>query len=477
MYKANAFAYAALLLWPFLSAYLFSKFRPTIAAAVVLLGAAMFLPERVQLDAPVLPAFTKHSAGALCAWLGCLWRCPARLREARRSGRLLNYCVVVMVLGQVVTALTNGDELRFGPTTLQAMGLYDSVSFILSDLITIYLPLHVARAVYRSPADLEDFLRVLVGAGLLYSLGAWLEMRLSPQLHNWLYGFHQHAFGQTKRYGAYRPVLFFEHGLDAAKFFFSCTLGSVALAAMRSRVGGLPMRGVQVYFFVVVAALRSTGIWIYALLSAPLVFLLGIKARSRVASLLAVLVLSYPVIRWSGWLPEADMLDAAAGFGEDRAQSLSVRFVNEAQLLERAMDRPWFGWGGYARNRVYDEYGVDISVTDGLWARILGSQGIVGFVAYFGLLLVPIWTVARRLLRVRPDSHIKALSIVCLLAAILAVDLLPNGQHDYLQFVFAGVLAAQSLLLGRSGSALSASNQSLPPNPALNRGPRVDPLV
>ena len=49
--------------------------------------------------------------------------------------------------------------------------------------------------------------------GLVYVPLCWLEVQLSPQLHRWLYGKHQHAFIQQMRDGGYRPMVFMQHGL------------------------------------------------------------------------------------------------------------------------------------------------------------------------------------------------------------------------------------------------------------------------
>ena len=55
-------------------------------------------------------------------------------------------------------------------------------------------------------------------------------------------------------------------------------------------------------------------------------------------------------------------------------------------MLERASERILFGWGRFGRSRVYNEYGSDISVTDGRWIITLGQFGVVGFMGEFGLL-------------------------------------------------------------------------------------------
>ena len=49
-------------------------------------------------------------------------------------------------------------------------------------------------------------------------------------------------------------------------------------------------------------------------------------------------------------VPVGPMLGVARELVPDRARSLALRFNNEALLLERALEKPTFGWGGFGRN-------------------------------------------------------------------------------------------------------------------------------
>ena len=88
-------------------------------------------------------------------------------------------------------------------------------------------------------------------------------------------------------------------------------------------------------------------------------------------------------------------MDVSASFSSDRSGSLEFRFDNEEKLLQHASNRFWFGWGRYGRNRVFDEdTGQDTTVTDGRWIITLGCFGFLGFLAEFGLLVLPIFAAA-----------------------------------------------------------------------------------
>ena len=71
-------------------------------------------------------------------------------------------------------------------------------------------------------------LRGLVVAGLIYSLPMLFEVRMSPQLHTWIYGYFPHSFGQQMRDGGFRPVVFIGHGLGVAFFVMTTVVAAAA---------------------------------------------------------------------------------------------------------------------------------------------------------------------------------------------------------------------------------------------------------
>jgi hypothetical protein len=157
--------------------------------------------------------------------------------------------------------------------------------------------------------------------------------------------------------------------------------------------------------------------------------------------LLVAMVVAYPALRSSGRFPTQDIVEFADRLSADRAHSLNTRFMNEDALYERASERLWFGWGGFGRNRVYNEYGKDVSITDGEWIIRLGGRGIVGLVGSFGLLLGPIFIARRRIRKIVAAEDRRVLDAMTLLVALSAVDLLPNGMFTQFPFFLAGALA------------------------------------
>ena len=114
---------------------------------------------------------------------------------------------------------------------------------------------------------------------------------------------------------------------------------------------------------------------------------------------------------------------------------------NENILAKRALERPVFGWGGWGRNRVLDEAGHDISITDGLWVIVLGINGVVGLASMTALFLLP---VALLLVRYPPRTWRSpgcAAAGLGVLLELYLIDNLSNAMINPIYIMAAGGLA------------------------------------
>src|SRR5438874_13219940 len=93
---------------------------------------------------------------------------------------------------------------------------------------------------------------------------------------------------------------------------------------------------------------------IYGVVGALLIMVTKPRTQLRVAALLAALICLYPSMRESTIFPTQTLIDAASSISTERGGSLGFRFTNEDLLLERARQRPYFGWGAYGRSSVLD---------------------------------------------------------------------------------------------------------------------------
>jgi O-antigen ligase len=132
---------------------------------------------------------------------------------------------------------------------------------------------------------------------------------------------------------------------------------------------------------------------------------------------------------------------AEATVGHERAASLQTRLSNEDILAEKALQKPLFGWGRWGRNRVYDENGNDISITDGLWVLALGQAGLVGLASLTAVFLVPALNV-RRVVGKRGwrEPMFAAPIVLALLLVLYMMDNLLNAMVNPIFTLIAGGL-------------------------------------
>jgi hypothetical protein len=447
----SAIAYLALLLWLPISILAFLTMRPLRAAAFTILGAMLFLPEGVSFKYPYLPYLDKHNLPYLAVLVGALLRAPRRVLALPRE-RWFILLTLALFAGAIATALTNRDTLRYGRlavTVLPGLNIKDAFFTGITQALYHVLPFFLGLALVRSVDDLCDLLASFVVAGLFYVPFALIEVRLSPQFHYWAYGYHQHSFLQTLRWGGYRPMVFMAHGLALARFFVVAMLSAVIIAPRRPSLGPVPTRLAAVVLFATLVLCKSTGAIVYGLAALSVVTLGRARFRHAVAAVFAVVVLLYPVLRAADAIPVDRIVGAASAAGSDREQSLFFRFHNEEELLAKARQRMIFGWGEYNRSFLFDDLGRPSSVTDGHWIVIVGIMGMVGFATTFGILLVPVFLVPRRARRIENRRDRALVAGVCLIVATIAVDLIPNGLWDGYPYLLGGALmsATRALVL------------------------------
>lgn len=446
--EPNLFAYLALFLWVPGTLFAFSRLRPPLATMVCVLSGVMFLPEQLAVDPPLLPPMEKLSITGVWAFIGCLWKARDRIIEARPL-RGLDALFLLVLIGNFGTAMTNADPLVTGPVTRQGLTLYDAFAGSVKDVLSLYLPFLLGRAMLRTRQDLLDFMLVLTICGIVYATLALIEIRLSPQLHRWVYGYHQGDFSMTMRFGGYRPMIFMEHGLATAMFVLSATLA----AWTRWRTGAIKP-WVPLFLTTVLILCKSTGAIVYAMFVIPVVALTR-RPRMWLATVLAGMVILFPLLRGTGVFPTDTLVEWAHIISEDRALSLWFRFDQEDQLLERARERLVFGWGPYSRNRIYDpETGEDLSITDGDWMIQLGTRGLMGFIGLYGILALSVVLAQRRLKKISSRRDRVLLAGLGLVSALQTVDLLPNGLFHFLPFFFAGAVSGLT-----EGLALAAARE------------------
>lgn len=436
----NTFAYLVLGAWPFIAFALFRALPPGRAVLANIFIAYLFLPPPpTKFDLPLTPPLTKDTLPLIVALFAAMYFYKDKFVIWPRN-KLVTTVMAIFVFSPAVTSLMNTDPIFFGRIGVPGLGIKDAVALVMLQFIMV-IPMILAYNFLQQESDQRDILLAFCLFGLIYSLPMLIEVRLSPQLNIWIYGFFQHSFEQMMRYGGFRPIVFLYHGLWVA--FFAMLAVCSAAVLSRSEIGlnrGLALIS-TLYLFAVLVLCKSAGSLLYALLLLPLILILPRALKLRIALAIVAFALTYPILKGAGILPEEELLQAIGRLSEDRAHSLRFRLDNENTLLARAMERPFFGWGSWGRNQILDPVtGVITTVTDGRWVISIGQFGWVGFLSEMLLLSLPIvlfWTKTRRNEQMIWSPYIGG---ICLMLAINILDLLPNATLTPLTWLMTGAL-------------------------------------
>lgn len=432
----NALAYLMLLSWPLVSLVLFRRLPLERAILWCILAGYMLLPPVVEFDLPLVPDMDKFTIPSVMAFGLCVvvLRKWVPLLPRHPLARLLTLLFVVSVVPTVMTngdpvifeVLADADPIVFINDMLPGLRWRDLGSVMINQVI-ILMPFLLARRYLSSPEGQKALLWAFCLAGLVYSIPSLIEVRLSPQINIMVYGFFQHDFSQTMRQGGFRPIVFMPHSLWLALFIFSATLAAVALARAAETGRRARLALAAGYLFLVLILCKSLASLAYGLSFVPLVALASPRWQIRVALILAAIAITYPMLRNLGLIPTEAILAQAEAISAERAHSLGYRFNNEAMMLERAAEKPWFGWGGWGRNLVRDlETGAIISIPDGHWILVFGTLGWLGYLAEMGLLCLPLLLLAIEIRRRGSKGVSPYVTPIALILAATLVDMLLN---------------------------------------------------
>ncbi len=452
MYNPDLLAYVALLIWPVVALYLYSRLPVAQATLWTIVAGYLLLPSGVGIKFKMIPVFDKVTIPNICALIGCAIYARRRPIFFSRFG-LAEILLLGILIGPFITSMLNGDTIRIGETVLPGVGAYDAGSTAIYEFMFI-LPFLIGRQYLRSTEDNVQIFRVAAVAGLAYSLPMLFEIRMSPQLATWIYGYFPDSLAIEVRQGGFRPVVFLQNGLLVALFAMTAVVAAATLWRINARIGKWSLGGITGYLAFILVLCKTFSSLVYGAIAAPLARWGSPRLQLRVGCLLVTIALAYPMLRVADLVPTTSILDAVRVVSVGRAESLETRFVNEDELLHHAWERRWFGWGRYGRSRVYHGWlGADTSITDGYWIITLGSFGIVGFVATFGTLALSVFRAAMALRYTQNMRDAVCLGALSLIVGFNIFDLLPNASITPWLWLIAGAL------LGRAEALRATSRQ------------------
>lgn len=424
----------ALLAWIPIAAALFTWVHPRRAVLIAYLVGFLFLPQGI-IEFAGLPELTRTAATSLGVVLGVCFTDAGRLFRFRP--RWVDIPMAVWCLSALASSIANqiGDYF----------GIYDGMSVMLSRVLEWGVPYLMARIYITRLEHLRELAIAIAIGGIVYVPLCLFEIRMSPQLHKILYGFHPTHFGMTYRFGGYRPMVFMQHGLMLGLWMTAASIAAIWLWYGRSyrALFGMPAVLIMLAVFCTTILCKSTGALILLIGALGLLFTLRYLRLTTLVYVAVLLPPLYMFARANGWWDGAQMVHVAAMINEERADSLEGRLENETLIAERAMKRPLFGWGQWSRWRVTDETGKDITVADGMWIITLGQSGLVGLGSLMALLLLPILLLVRVIpVRYWSTPVVAPAAALATIVLVYALDLLLNAMISPVYLLAAGGLTS-----------------------------------
>ena len=177
----NNFAYLALILWPLIAIKLYRKKEVIPATFWTIVGGYLLLPVGVEIDFPLIPSMNKETIPVIMAFLGCRYIAKEDVKILPPKGIERNL-ILLFFLGAIGTVLTNGDPIVVGNNYLPGLSFRDLFSVIMGKYLLL-LPFILGIQLIKTTDDQVQLFKLIVVAGLLYSVLILFEIRMSPQLH------------------------------------------------------------------------------------------------------------------------------------------------------------------------------------------------------------------------------------------------------------------------------------------------------
>ena len=439
----NSFSYLALLLWPLISFIMFKKYSALHATFWTIVGGALLLPVNVVFDLQGLPAIGKMSVASASAFIFCRYISSEKITWIPQKGPE-RYFIILLLIMPLVTALTNSETIYREGAILPALSLFHGFSGSF-EMYVFIIPFILALQLVKTYKDQILLFKLIVIAGVWYSIPILLEIRFSPQLHTWIYGFFPHSFLQQKRFGGFRPVVFLGHGLVVAMFVVVVISSAVILWKEKIRSSRYRPGYLVLYFTLVLFLCKSVGPGFLGLTFCLAVGFASIKVTKGLTAFTTIVVFTYPLLCLYGLFPHDFLVSLVEPFDVSKSGSLAFRFFHENRLLDLALDKPLFGWGGWGRHRLLD------SVTDGYWVIIFGKYGLVGFIGIFGLIGFSVLRALNSAGFVVDKNHQRVLAAHALLVALIMVDQIPNSSlsRGWMLFIVGALLARANSVLSK----------------------------
>jgi len=396
-----------------------------------ILGGWLFLPNAAYYINE-LPDYTKVSATTMAVLAGALVfdsRAFARLRPAWYDLPVMLWCA-----WPFVSSVSTG------------LGAWDGLSQFLNQVISWGVPYLLGRAYFRDLGAVRELAVGLFISTLVYLPLVVFEIRMSPQLHSLVYGFHQHEFVQSRRGDSWRPTVFMQHGLAVSMFMASGTVAGFWLwrsGAVRS-LRAWPMSWLVGAGAVVTVLSNSLGAVVLMVAGVAALWAAGARRTRWLVAAIIVFPVAYTTAKtalgWRGY----ELVSLVEEFNPGRAGSLQTRLASENGAIDRMQGLALLvGEGRFVFGGMIIEEGGTKIIPDGYWLIALVRTGAVGLLGMMSMLLLPCWMCLTRLPRAAwSDPRLAPLVAMGVIVALWMMDNLFNAMINPIFPLAAGAVQA-----------------------------------
>lgn len=446
-------AQAVLLGWLPLVMVLFLLLPPRRAVVVSLIASWLFLP---QLGFPVklVPDYDKMSATCYAIILGALLLDPKN-RVLNFKFHWIDIPIIVWCIAPFMASVTND------------LGMYDGMSNLVRRGVEYAMPYLIGRLYFQTPEDMKEFAVAMVIGGLIYVPLCLYEARMSPNLHENIYGFRPFFdWQQAKRWGGFRPTVFMKHGLAVAGWMSTTAVLAFWLWRTRAIKGVFNIPMVAVFGILAVTTFLCKSAGALMLMVLVIVAMMSTRYLNTKILLMAgiIAVPTFLLCRTTGVITGEELVKVAASVSENRSKSLQFRLDHENAVVEHTAEKPLFGWGGW--RRAFDVYLPDynsLAVPDSFWVHSYGQTGYAGLISLYTFFLLPPGMLLFKMrLREWNDPRYAAISGMAMSSLVYSLDCLFNAMLNPIFVVAMGGLAGMAATLKRSRAAPSSSRTPQP---------------
>ncbi len=424
-----------IVLWPLVCCIFYLKFNNVKATFLSVVGGLLFLPVGIGLDLPLIPMIDKYTASYIGVVLGMLLIKKERFQFLGINSKI-RILIAFLIFIPILNFVFNTNPIFDGEIWKKGMTFYDAVTGSIKVYIDVF-PLIIGMNIFKNEESFIAFFKMLITSLVIYMPLVLFEVRMSPQLHNFVYGYFPHAFEQQVRGDGFRAVVFIGHGLLTANLYLVGVISLMILMKLKQYIIDIKVSySILAVFIFTLILLKSMSALFLFFLSLFILYLPN-NLRKLSLRLIVLFVLIYPLLYYFQWVTASGLGDSLAGvIPDERLQSFLYRIRNDERVINFLEGKFLIGNGMFGRGRLFD------SILDGTWIIVVSTFGYLSWI-----ILVTVGSSYLFSGKLVSSNYYKFVGIFAVLPIVIMIDQLVNSSWSMpVTLLISGQLIALSEL-------------------------------